>query len=183
MDLTLIEQMVSGQLTAETIRSIPEKTQLMVEAIDETVHVVRKISSELRPAILDDLGLAAAIEWQAMDFQRRSGVSCILSIPEEDVDVSREQATAVFRIFQEILTNVARHSKAGKVWVHLDVQDGMLALEVEDDGVGISPESLGQPQALGLLGMRERAAIFGGHVEIAGIPGKGTTVIVRIPIQ
>ena len=93
------------------------------------------------------------------------------------MDLSREQATAVFRIFQEILTNVARHSKSGKVCVHLDVKDGMLLLEVEDDGVGISPESLG------LLGMRERAAIFGGQVEIAGIPGKGTTVIVRMPIQ
>lgn len=183
MDLTLIEQMVSGQLTAETIRSIPEKTQLMMGTIDETVHVVRRISTELRPGILDDLGVAPAIEWQAKDFQRRSGVSCILSVPEEDVDVSREQSTAVFRIFQEILTNVARHSKAGKVWVHLDVQDGMLVLEVEDDGVGISPESLGHSQSLGLLGMRERAAIFGGHVEIAGIPGKGTTVVVRMPIQ
>jgi signal transduction histidine kinase len=79
--------------------------------------------------------------------------------------------------------NVARHSKAGKVWVHLDVQDGMLVLGVEDDGVGISPESLGQSQSLRLLGMRERAAILGGQVEIAGIPGKGTTVIVRMPIQ
>jgi PAS domain S-box-containing protein len=164
MDLTLIEQMVSGQLTAETIRSIPEKTQLMLGTIDETVHVVRKISTELRPGILDDLGLAAAIEWQAKDFQRRSGVSCFLDITEENVDVSREQATAVFRIFQEILTNVARHSKAGKIWVHLDAQEGMLTLEVEDDGVGISPEALRRPQALGLLGMRERAAIFGGQV-------------------
>jgi PAS domain-containing protein len=79
--------------------------------------------------------------------------------------------------------NVARHSKAGKVWVHLDVQDGMLVLGVEDDGVGISPESLGQSQSLRLLGMRERAAILGGQVEIAGIPGKGTTVVVRMPIQ
>jgi signal transduction histidine kinase len=156
--------MVSGQLTAETIRSIPEKTQLMLGTIDETVHVVRKISTELRPGILDDLGLAAAIEWQAKDFQRRSGVSCFLDITEENVDVSREHATAVFRIFQEILTNVARHSKAGKIWVHLDAQEGMLTLEVEDDGVGISPEALRRPQALGLLGMRERAAIFGGQV-------------------
>jgi hypothetical protein len=98
MDLTLMEQMVSEQLTAKTIRSIPEKTQLIMGTIDETVHVVRRISTELRPGILDDLGLAAAIEWQAKDFQRRSDVSCILSIPEEDVDVSREQATAVFRI-------------------------------------------------------------------------------------
>ena len=180
MDITLIEQMASGQPTAETMRSIPEKTRLMLDAIDETVHVVRKISTDLRPGILDDLGLAAAIEWQAKEFQRRSGVLCILNLPEEDLDLSREQATAFFRIFQEILTNVARHSKAGKVWVHLEVQDGMAALEVEDNGVGISPDALGQPQALGLLGMRERAAIFGGHLEIAGIPGQGTTVIVRM---
>lgn len=180
MDITLIEQMASGQPTAETMRSIPEKTRLMLDAIDETVHIVRKISTDLRPGILDDLGLAAAIEWQAKEFQRRSGVLCILNLPEEDLDLSREQATAFFRIFQEILTNVARHSKAGKVWVHLEVQDGMAALEVEDNGVGISPDALGQPQALGLLGMRERAAVFGGHVEIAGIPGQGTTVIVRM---
>jgi two-component system, NarL family, sensor histidine kinase UhpB len=181
MDLNLIERMVSGQQTTEAIRSISEKTHQMQEAIDEVVHVVRKISTELRPGILDDLGLAAAIEWQANDVQRRSGVLCTLNITEEDVDLSREQATAVFRIFQEILTNVARHSKAGKIWVHLDAQDQMLTLEVEDDGIGISPEALQQPQALGLLGMRERAAIFGGNVEIAGIPGKGTTVIVRMP--
>jgi len=181
MDITLIEQMASVQPTAETIGSIPEKTRLMLEAIDETVHVVRKISTELRPGILDDFGLAAAIEWQAKDFQRRSGVLCILNVPQEDLDVSREQATAFFRIFQEILTNVARHSKAGKVWVHLEVRDGMVALEVEDNGVGISPEALGRPQALGLLGMRERAAVFGGSVEIAGIPGKGTTVVVCMP--
>jgi signal transduction histidine kinase len=182
MDITFLEQMASGQPTAETFRSISEKTQLMLEAIDETVRVVRKISTELRPGILDDFGLAAAIEWQAKDFQKRSGVACVIGVPEEDLKLSREQATALFRIFQEIITNVARHSKAGKVWVHLEVQDGMVALEVEDNGVGISPDALGRPEALGLLGMRERAAVFGGYVEIAGIPGKGTTVVVRMPI-
>jgi hypothetical protein len=182
MDITFLEQMASGQPTAETFRSISEKTQLMLEAIDETVRVVRKISTELRPGILDDFGLAAAIEWQAKDFQKRSGVACVIGVPEEDPKLSREQATALFRIFQEIITNVARHSKAGKVWVHLEVQDGMVALEVEDNGVGISPDALGRPEALGLLGMRERAAVFGGYVEIAGIPGKGTTVVVRMPI-
>jgi PAS domain S-box-containing protein len=182
MDITFLEQMASGQPTAEIFRSISEKTQLMLEVIDETVRVVRKISTELRPGILDDFGLAAAIEWQAKDFQRRSGISCVVNVPEADPKLSREQATAFFRIFQEIITNVARHSKAGKVWVHLEVQDGMVALEVEDNGVGISPEALSRPQALGLLGMRERAAAFGGYVEIAGIPGRGTTVVVRMPI-
>ena len=121
----------------------------MLEAIDETVQIVRKISTELRPGILDDLGLAAAIEWQAKDFQKRSGVLCILNITEEDLDVGREQATAVFRIFPEIVTNIARHSKAERVWIHLHAQEGMVVLEVEDNGVGISPEALSQCRGSG----------------------------------
>jgi PAS domain S-box-containing protein len=183
MDLLLVEKIVSGQPSAEGIHAINQKAKIMLESIEETVHVVRRISTELRPGILDDLGLAAAIEWQANNFQRRSAVSCIVKVPEADLEISREQATAFFRIFQEILTNVARHSKAGKLWVHLTAEDGEVVLEVEDDGVGISPEAAGQPHALGLVGMRERAAIFGGQVEIAGTPGKGTTVIVRMPID
>jgi PAS domain S-box-containing protein len=183
MDLLLIEKMVSRPPVAEDSDFFSEKAKMMLEAIDDTVRVVRRISTELRPAILDDLGLAAAVEWQASDFQRRSGVSCIVRVPEEDLELSRGQATAFFRIFQEILTNVARHSKAGKIWVHLGTQDREVVLEVEDDGVGISPEAVSHPHALGLIGMRERAAIFGGQVEIAGTPGKGTTVIVRMPID
>jgi PAS domain S-box-containing protein len=183
MDVRLIERVFFEELTTQSIRSIQEKIPLMLEAIDETVQVVRKISTELRPGILDDLGLAAAIEWQAKDFQKRSGVLCILDITEEDLDAGRHQATAVFRIFQEIVTNIARHSKAERVWIHLHAQEGMVVLEVEDNGVGISPEALGRSGALGLLGMRERAAIFGGELEIGGIPGKGTTVIVRMPID
>jgi PAS domain S-box-containing protein len=183
MDLLFIEKLVSRQALTEDMRSITEKTQGMLEAVDETVHVVRRISTELRPGILDDLGIAAAVEWQTKDFQRRTGITCIANITEEDLEVSREQATALFRIFQEILTNVTRHSKAGKVWIHLDAQDGEVVLEVEDDGIGISSEAASQPHALGLVGMRERAAVFGGQVEIAGIPGKGTTVVVRMPIN
>jgi PAS domain S-box-containing protein len=183
MDITLIERAVSAQMTTQSNRFIQEKIPLMLEAIDETVQIVRKISTDLRPGILDDLGLAAAIEWQAKDFQRRSGILCILDITEEDLDVGGEQATAVFRIFQEIVTNIARHSKAEKVWIHLHQQEGMVVLEVEDNGVGISPEALSQSGALGRLGMRERAAMFGGEIEIGGIPGKGTTVIVRMPMS
>jgi len=182
MDVSLIERVFFEELT-QSIRSIQEKIPLMLEAIDETVQVVRKISTELRPGILDDLGLAAAIEWQAKDFQKRSGVLCILDITEEDLDAGRHQATAVFRIFQEIVTNIARHSRAERAWIRLHAQEGMVVLEVEDNGVGISPEGLSQCGALGLLGMRERAAMFGGEVEIGGIPGKGTTVIVRMPMD
>jgi PAS domain S-box-containing protein len=183
MDLLWIEKTVTRRPADEEIHSINEKTQMMLEAVDETVTVVRRISTELRPGILDDLGLAAAVEWQAKDFQRRTGVSCILEITEEELELSRDQATAFFRIFQEILTNVARHSRASKIWVHLETRDGIVALEVEDDGVGIAPDAASQPHALGLAGMRERAAMFGGLVEISGIHGKGTTVIVRMPID
>jgi PAS domain S-box-containing protein len=183
MDLLWIEKTISQHPADENIQSINEKMRMILEAVDETVTVVRRISSELRPGILDDLGLAAAVEWQAREFQTRTGVSCILNIPEDDLELSRDQATAFFRIFQEILTNVARHSRAGKIWVNLEARDGIVTLEVEDDGIGISPDAAGQPHALGLAGMRERAAVFGGHVEISGMPGKGTTVIVRMTHQ
>ena len=106
--------------------------------------------------------MAAAIGWQASDFQVRSGVTCVVRLPEEDLPLGREQATALFRIFQESLTNVARHAQATKVWVHLGEEAGAVVLEVEDDGVGISPMQLAELRSLGLLGMRERAAAFGG---------------------
>jgi PAS domain S-box-containing protein len=183
MELLWIEKTVSRRSAGDDLHPINEKTRTMLEAIDETVNVVRRISTELRPGILDDLGLPAAVEWQAKDFQRRSGISCILNITEEELEISRDQATAFFRIFQEILTNVARHSRAEKIWVQLELRNGIVSLEVEDDGVGISPDAIEQPDSLGLAGMRERAAIFGGQVEIAGMPGKGTTVIVRMPID
>jgi PAS domain S-box-containing protein len=181
MDLRLIERELSGEVTSQSAQALREKAQTIGQAIDETVRTVRRISTELRPGLLDDLGLAAAIEWQAKDFQKRSGISCALTLPEEDPRVSRDEATALFRIFQEILTNVARHAHATKLWVYLGEADGALALEVEDNGVGISPAALADRRALGLLGMRERAAAFGGTVEIAGAPGQGTTVVVRMP--
>ena len=154
----------------------------MSQTLDETVHTVRRISAELRPAVLDDLGLAAAIEWQARDFQVRSGVSCVIRVPEEDLSLSRDQSTALFRIFQESLTNVARHAQATKVWVNLSEEEDAVVLEVEDDGVGFSPDRIAERRSLGLLGMRERVAAFGGEIEFAGVPGQGTAVVVRIPV-
>jgi PAS domain S-box-containing protein len=182
MDVRLIERKLSGEVTSEIAQGLRENAQTIGQAIDETVHTVRAIATQLRPGLLDDLGLAAAIEWQAKDFQKRSGISCALTVSDEDPRVSRDQATALFRIFQEILTNVVRHAQATKVWAHLGEEHGAIVLEVEDDGVGISPAQLTERRSLGLLGMRERAAAFGGAVEIAGAPGKGTTVMVRMPV-
>jgi signal transduction histidine kinase len=153
-------------------------------AIDEMIGTVRRISSELRPPLLDDLGLAAALKWQLATFQERTRVACRFrgkgELEEDAVDP--ERATAVFRIFQEIMTNIARHANATRVHVTLNRSDSSIRLVVRDNGRGIQ-ESSGRSSRLGILGMKERAAAFGGVVRIAGTPLKGTTVHVRIPLD
>jgi PAS domain S-box-containing protein len=156
-----------------------EKLAEMTERINETIETVRRLSTELRPGVLDDLGLAAALEWQAENFQQRSGIRCEFVGKAPALDA--ERSTALFRIFQESLTNVARHAQAKRVTTCLSVADGEVMLEVADDGSGITPAAVTAPQSLGLLGMRERAAAVGGTVEIRGVHGKGTTVTVKIP--
>jgi len=182
MDINGIERALSTAAVDVTLQAVIEKAKRMNQTLDETAYTVRRISSELRPGVLDDLGLAAAIEWQAKDFEARSGVSCTITVPEEDLSLNRGQATALFRVFQESMTNVARHAQATKVWVNLSEEQSAVVLEVEDDGVGISLAKLADHHSLGLLGMRERVAVFGGEIEFAGLPGKGTTVVVRMPI-
>lgn len=159
-----------------------EKTKSMSTLIDTTIQGVREIATELRPGVLDDLGLAAAIEWQAREFQTRTGIRCEVTLPAEDIPLDPARSTAVFRIFQETLTNVARHANATGVNASLKEEAGNLILEARDDGRGISTSEISTPKSLGLLGMRERALLFGGEVEIRGAPGVGTTVTVRIPL-
>jgi len=142
---------------------------------------VQKIASELRPGILDRLGLAAAIESEAQAFQSRTGIECQWTLPHAPMNTGQELAIAVFRIFQEVLTNVARHSQASRVEVRLEQQNGSTVLEVSDNGVGLRPADIDNPRSLGLVGMQERAAILGGDVRFETSGGKGTTVIVRIP--
>ena len=183
MDVDGIKRGLPANVTDKnTLGQVVERAKRMNETLNETVQTVRRISAELRPGVLDDLGLAAAIEWQAKDFQARSGVSCILRLAEEDLAISRDRATALFRIFQESLTNVARHAQATKLWVNLSVEEGAVVLEIEDDGIGISPERVAERHSLGLMGMRERVAVFGGGIEFSGVPGQGTVVVVRIPV-
>jgi len=182
MDVAGMERGLTGGAAEVSFQALIERTKRMSQTLDETVHTVRRISAELRPGVLDDLGLAAAIEWQARDFQARSGVSCVIGVLEEDLRLSRDQSTALFRIFQESLTNVARHAQATKVWVNLSEEEDAVVLEVEDDGVGFSPKRIGERRSLGLLGMRERVAAFGGEIEFAAMPGQGTAVVVRMPV-
>jgi signal transduction histidine kinase len=142
---------------------------------------VRKLSTGLRPQILDEMGLGAAICWQAAEFQKRVGIRCRLKLPDEQIAPDKELSTAVFRIFQEVLTNVARHAGASSVDVDLSISGDKLILTVADDGIGISEEQIRSHNSLGLLGMRERAQVFGGEIIIRGEAGRGTTVSVSIP--
>jgi signal transduction histidine kinase len=133
--------------------------------------------------VLDDLGLVAAIEWQAQQFQKRTGLNVHWETVLETADVTRDGATAVFRIFQEVLTNVLRHSRASNIYVKLEQKDHQLELEVVDDGRGITDDEQRNTLSLGILGMKERALLVGGEVRITGIKEKGTTVIVTVPLS
>lgn len=147
---------------------------------DGIIQTVRRISAELRPGVLDDLGLEAAIEWQGEEFSRRTGVSCAVHSQLGSLRLERHLATAVFRIFQEALTNVTRHASASRVEVVLRAEGGVLELDVSDDGVGL-PDGARTP-SLGLLGMRERARLLGGDCVVRRRLPRGTTVSLRLPI-
>jgi signal transduction histidine kinase len=169
-------------------RRLPEKKgeahdriKKAIELISDGARSMRKICSGLRPGILDDLGLAAAIEWQAGEFASRTGVSCQVSLPQDDLRLDGDLATAIFRIFQESLTNVARHAEAQAVRASLYTQNGNLLLVVVDDGKGFREAEISG--SLGLLGMKERAQACGGDLQISSSPGDGTTVTVRVPLH
>ncbi|HET7548884.1 MAG TPA: response regulator [Usitatibacter sp.] len=159
-----------------------QKAQAASQAIDRIINSVRRISSGLRPEVLDEIGLGAAIDWQAREFQRRTGVRCLVEMPPRFADPDKERSTALFRIFQELLTNVARHANATRVDVKLqDIEDEGLMLTVSDNGRGIRDDELQEGKSLGFLGLRERVLAFGGAIEVQGEEGKGTTVSVTIP--
>ncbi len=140
---------------------LAEKTRSMIHLIDSTIRTVKRISAELRPVVLDDLGLTAAIEWQAEEFQKRSGIECELKFDPEDITMDRDRSTTVFRIFQETLTNVVRHAEATKVKVCLEARDGLIHLSIRDNGKGITEEQIYSPQSFGLIGIQERAHFWG----------------------
>jgi len=165
----------------ECAAALEERARSMLSLIDDTMDRVRRISASLRPAVLDDLGLAAAVEWMAGEFAARTGIACTLEV--DDVpSPDEERATAVFRNLQEALTNVSRHAGAGRVAVTLHSHGGSYELEVEDDGVGISTEALASSRSIGLIGMRERAAALGGTVDIGRRAEGGTSVHLSLPL-
>jgi PAS domain S-box-containing protein len=159
-----------------------ERARSVVTRIDGTMHAVRRIATELRPSLLDDLGVVAAVEWQAEEFERQTGIACSLAVRAAHLDIGDRLATTIFRILQEALTNVARHAAASQVTIELTIGSTDLTLEVRDDGRGISADEIAAPRSLGLVGIRERAIGCGGELVIARGTTRGTTLWVRIPL-
>ncbi|MBI4624597.1 MAG: response regulator [Verrucomicrobia bacterium] len=163
-------------------KELTGKINEMSRRIDTTIHTVRRIATELRPGILDDLGLVAALEWQGKDFQNRTGIFCEVVAAIRDHGLDADLNTAFFRIFQETLTNIMRHANATRVDVRLTDEHDRLVLTVQDNGRGITAAEIRDTKSIGLLGMCERAALLGGEVSFHGEPGRGTLVTVSIPL-
>jgi len=178
LDLTwLSERLPAGQ------EAIAEKLGAMQAMIDGTVAATRRISADLRPMMLDDLGLVPAAEWLVQEFTQRTGIPCELRVASPELELKDPHATAVFRILQESLTNVARHAQAQRVEVALGRVDGTVTLNVRDDGRGFSLDDPRRPNAFGLMGLRERVSLLGGEIRIESQPGRGTVLYVQIPLE
>jgi signal transduction histidine kinase len=160
-----------------------ERVEGMVAAVDGLLDALRRISLELRPAVLDALGLEAAAEWLVEELGRRTGLEVRLSADLGGREVDRDRAVALYRILQEALTNVARHAEARRVQVQLGAEGDEVVLVVRDDGRGLPAEGSLPPSRLGLLGMRERAHALGGFTAVASQPGQGTRIEARLPLE
>jgi two-component system sensor histidine kinase UhpB len=181
MDLSWIASKVEPD--DEDAKRFLKKINDMSSLVDNTIQTVQKISAELRPGLLDDLGLVPALEWLAQEFENQTNVHCGLQFHCEMVDLDPDCSTAIFRISQEALTNVYRHAKATKVAISLKEEEGDLVLKIKDNGKGITADEVFGSTSLGLMGMRERVRPFGGAVNISGKQKKGTTLIVTLPVD
>lgn len=163
--------------------SLVQKTESMAALVDEAIDTVKRISGELRPGVLDQLGLVAAIEQLTREFGERMGIRATFAAHPEEIVLERELSTAIFRVCQEALTNVARHADATTVRVNIRETAQDIVLEVRDDGSGFDESRALSPEAYGLIGMRERACCWGGRVKITGAPGTGTVVLFEVPVR
>jgi PAS domain S-box-containing protein len=177
MDASWIRKKVSDQ------ENVHKKTTAMISLIDETVKTVRRISSELRPAILDDLGLIAALEWHGQEFEKRTGIRTAFSNTMGDFDPGGNLSTSIFRVYQEALTNVARHAHAQHVETSLSAGDGYLFMVITDDGTGFDIRDSTNRKSLGLVGMKERALMFKGELTIKTALKKGTVITLKVPLD
>ena len=171
-----------GKKISPEDKMIQQKLSSMLSVIDDTVQSVRRISSELRPGILDDLGLIPALEWQSQEFEKRTGIKSIYNSRVNEFNPASDISTNIFRVYQEALTNIARHAQASLVETSLEETEGYVVLKVKDNGLGIDKVEASVKDSLGLMGMRERALLFNGELSIEGERQKGTIVTLRIPL-
>ena len=182
MEVAWLSRRLAEPIETSKQNVLQEKVGAIMDLTDKASQSVRRIAADLRPVVLDSLGLCAAIEWVAADFQKRTEIRCKASVPGQGLAMDRDRSTALFRILQESLTNVARHAQATKVEIHLWREAGEVILTVRDNGHGVPLSDLKDPHSIGLLGMRERASMLGGRCAIKAQAGGGTTVEVRLPI-
>lgn len=172
-----------GKRLPDSEPELTARVGAMAQLVDRTIKTVRRIALELRPRMLDDLGLVAAIEWQVSEFQERTAIPCSFRVSSSELVVEQRRATAVFRILQEALTNIIRHAEATRVEVFLSESNGMLVLKINDNGKGISKDEVRGKSSFGIMGMHERAREWGGSVTFTGQPGHGTNILVIIPLE
>jgi PAS domain S-box-containing protein len=177
MDLALISRKLTKRQT-----KLLAKVESSIHLVDSTIVTLRRIASELRPRTLDDLGLPAALESQAQEFESRTGIHCSVTLPPEPLTLDSDRSTAIFRIFQESLTNVARHAQATRVEARLHREHDRIIFQVSDNGTGFDPEVAKARKSLGLIGMQERALLLNGEFKTEGAPGLGTTMTLTIPL-
>jgi|WetSurMetagenome_2_1015567.scaffolds.fasta_scaffold32923_4 signal transduction histidine kinase len=182
IDLHNIITDLSEKNESNVLENIIKQSHNLISIIDSTIQTVRNIARELRPSILDNLGLLAAIEWQIREFSKRSGMKCRLVTSLNKIDIETKHSIGVFRIVQESLTNVLRHSKATEVTIKIFEKEANTVIEIKDNGCGINESEINSTKSLGLLGMRERALIFGGELLVKGEKAVGTKIFLKIPI-
>lgn len=183
MDLSMLGKKAMKEGSVVEIGDVVAELKEINSSIDGIVNKVRKIATDLRPDILDKLGLVEAIEWHAGEFEKRTGIKCNYELCEQNFEVSNEKAINMFRVLQETLTNVMRHSEANEVLIGLANQNSFLSLQIEDNGRGITEEEIEKTSSLGILGMRERITLLGGIWRIEGKKGKGTKVTINVPLD
>lgn len=183
IDIAMVERNLQKAEPSAPVNQAIEKMHTLSELVEVTINNVRRLSLELRPDILDSRGLVAALEWQAQEFQTRTGVECKMDMHTEVQDLDQQRSIALFRIFQESLANIARHAQATRVEIRLEEANGNLVLQITDNGKGIKQSDILNIESLGILGMRERTLSLGGELSIVGKTGLGTTVRADIPLK
>jgi two-component system sensor histidine kinase UhpB len=177
MDLHWIAKRLGGD-----VARLREKIKVTIALGEQAIGTVQRVASDLRPKMLDDLGLEPALQWLGADFTRRTKIACKVTVDVLPRAIGRNAATTLYRVIQEALTNIGRHSKAVHADVRLIFSDGMLNLQIEDDGIGITAEQATAPNSYGLIGLRERVEGLGGSLSISGEPRSGTILLAHIPL-